>query len=580
MNRLLPGVLAALLLALGPARALTGENDIVAAPYDSALGTFSSPLAINTLLGAQTFYDAGYFGQRTTIANVEAGFVWGGHEVFDRTGLNVGGAPALTYADASAAGEVDFHATMVGHVLAGTGLQSDGSLSLVGAGMAPLATLWSGAIATSFDSANIGSFEISDDSFLTPYKAFFTGSLGTKPDVINSSWGFDDPAGTTKENRILTALAAENPTVAFVRSAGNGGPTAAPGVGYNGIVVGSLGGHSDPKPYLQPSTFSSSAAADFYNPVTGQTLTGVRAAVDISAPGEDLFLAAYLGDSGSLAGTQYVSATPPTDQYFVNQAGTSFSAPIVAGGIGLLKDVSYGGVYLSGQAEARDTRVLKSVIQAGATETSGWNNGQVLINGVTVTTQALDYATGAGRLDLDKSAAIYVGGTTDVAGTGGGAIQLEGWDYGVVGAGGHNDYFFDLTAPDQAELTVALNWFVNESFDAATGQPAYQSFVNLDLSVWSVVDGLFTEEIASSESLYNNSEFLRVALAGGGSYGLRVTFSGTVYDVTGGVSSEAYGVAWTLGAAPEPAEWGIAMGLLVLAILWRRRKLVRAGRLR
>jgi hypothetical protein len=579
MIRILSGTLAALLLASAPARALTGESDILAAPYDSTTDTFTSALeTINTLVGAGTFYEAGYFGQRTTIANVEAGLVWGGHEVFDRTGLSEPGSPALSYSDASATDEYDFHATMVGHVLAGTGLQADGSLSALGAGMAPLATLWSGAIATSFDHTDIGSFEISDASFLTPYQAFFTGALGTKPDVINSSWGFDDAAGVAKENRILTALAGANPTVTFVRSAGNGGATAAPGVGYNGIVVGSLGGETDAQPYLRPSTFSSSAAADFYNPATGQTLTGVRAAVDIAAPGENLVLAAYLGNTGSLAGTPYVDATLPANLYFLNMAGTSFSAPVVAGGVSLLKDVSY--VYFPGQDASRDTRVIKSILQAGATKTVGWNNGQHLVDGVLTTTQSLDYATGAGRMDLDKSAAIYVGGTTDVPGTGGGTIQPLGWDSGAVALGAHNDYFFDLATSSDEELTVSLNWFVNEGFDTASGLPSFDSFANLDLGVWTVVNGVFTQEIASSRSLYNTSEFLRLSLASGGTYGLRVSFSGVVYDIPGTLQNETYGLAWSLTAVPEPAVWGIAPGLLVVAILWRRRKLVRVRHFR
>jgi hypothetical protein len=577
MIRVFFGALAALCLALVPARALTGESDILAAPYDETTQTFGSFEVINTLIGAGTFYSAGYLGQSATIANVESGLVWGGHEVFDRTGLSEPASPALSYFDASATGEYDFHATMVGHVLAGTGLRSDGSLSALGAGIAPLATLWSGAIATSFDHTDIGSFEISDASFLTPYRAFFEGTLGSKADVINSSWGFDDPAGVTKENRILTALAAANPTVAFVRSAGNSGPNAVPGVGFNGIVVGSLGGESDARPYLRASTFSSGAAADFHNPATGQTLTGVRAAVDISAPGENLVLAAYLGDTGSLAGTPYTDPTLPTDLYFLNAAGTSFSAPIVAGGVALLKDVSH--VYFPTLDAARDTRVIKSILQAGALQTTGWDNGQHLVDGVLTTTQSLDYTTGAGRLDLDKSAVIYVGGTTDVPGTGGGAIQSFGWDSGAVTLGAHNDYFFDLASSD-GELAVSLNWFVNESFDSATGLPDYGSFANLDLGVWTVVNGEFTQEIASSQSLYNNTEFLRFTLAGSQTYGLRVSFSGVVYDLTNSLQSENYGLAWAFVAVPESANWGVAAGLLMLVILWRRRKLVRAARLR
>ncbi|MDD5199842.1 MAG: S8 family serine peptidase [Terrimicrobiaceae bacterium] len=579
-------LLAGLLLGGSPARALEAHDDILAGAYDGTPGSFE---VVNFLVGAQTLYQAGYLGQRTIVANVEAGLVWGGHEVFDRSGLGLPNSPALTFnaprdpVTAPDLGDIDFHATMVGHVLAGTGYVGNGNLSLLGAGMAPLATLWSGAIATTFDrtEANIGSFEISDASFLAPYQAFFEGAPGAKPDVINSSWGFDDPAATAKETRILDGLAAANPTVTLVKSAGNGGlaaPPGGPGSGFNGITVGSLGGSTDAQPYLRPSTFTSGGAADFFNPATGITLTGVRAAVAIAAPGEQFALAYYGGKSGALADL-VGDGDPATDKYFLfNQSGTSFSSPVVAGGIALLKDVSYGGVYLDGEPEARDTRVIKSVIQAGATVTTGWDNGQHVVDGVVTTTQALDFATGAGRLDLAAAVAIYVGGTTDVPGAGGGTIAPLGWDIGSVGIGAANDYFFDLSFDGETELTVSLNWFVNGAFDDATGLPGYGSFANLDLGVWTVTGGTFGREVAVSESIYGNSEFLRFQLDGG-SYGLRVSFAGVLYDLTSSLTSETYGLAWEAAAVPEPAEWGGAVGLVLFAMAalrWRSRLCIAA----
>jgi len=576
--RLIAGlVLAAGLLSAAPVRALEAGDDTVSGNYDT--GAFSSIQIVNYIVGAQRFYNSGYFGQNTLIANVEAGHIWSGHEVFDRSGFGLPNSPALSYNATSdpltspELGSVDYHATMVGNVLAGTGDLGNGNLSLLGAGMAPLATLWSGAIATTWDHtpANIGSFEISDASFLAPYKAFFGGTLGRKPDVINSSWGFDDPAAQAGENRILDALAAANSSVAFVRSAGNGGPTAAPGAGLNGITVGSLGGGADAHPFLRKSDFTSGAAADFYNPGTGITVTGVRAAVAIAAPGEDFALAAYLQKTGSLR-DYWTTSDPTNNLYFVNQSGTSFASPVVAGGVGLLKDAAYGNANLSGRAEAFDTRVIKSVIQAGATETTDWNNGQHLVNGVVTTTQGLDYAVGAGRLDLDTSWTIYADGTTDVPGVAGGAIALDGWDLGTVAAGTPNDYFFNLAFSGDTQLTISLNWFVDDLFNDATGTATYGSFANLDLEVWSVVNGLFDQEVASSDSLYNNSEFLRF-VAGGGSYGLRVTFAGMVYNLDGASSSESYGLAWSAVAVPEPAIWGVACGGLLLAVvIFRHRR--------
>lgn len=549
------------------------QDDILAGNYD---GTLASTQVVNYLAGASTLYNDGFYGQRTIIANIEGGYVWGQHEVFDRSGLGLPNSPELTFSDGSVTGQYDYHATMVGHVLAGTGY-SNGNLTTLGAGIAPLATLWSGAIATSFDSANIGSFSTTDASFLTPYKIAFQGSFGSKADVINSSWGFDDPAAISNENRVLDGLAAQNPSVTFVRAAGNGGPTAVPGVGYNGIVVGSLGGSTDARPYLRPSTFSSSAAADFYNPATGQTITGVRASVDIAAPGEQFALAAYLGDSGSLAGTPYVTATPPTDQYFVfNQSGTSFASPVVAGGVSLLKDVSY--VDFAGQSNARDTRVIKSILMAGADATLGWDNGQHLVNGILTTTQSLDYVTGAGRINVATSDAIYTIGTEDLPGNGGGSIASVGWDLATVPLGGENDYFFNLAFQTNTELSVSLNWFAGVSFDNSTGLGTPVDFASLDLQVWSVVNGVFTSEIAQSDSIYNNSEFLRFVLPSAGTYGLRVSFGSFIYDLTNSLSSEQYGIAWnatTPAPVPESRAWSAAIGGVLMVLAWRRWRLSR-----
>jgi len=580
--------LAMALGAVRPAAALEAQSDIVAGTYHSATNTISDAQAVNLLVGAGIFYQFGYFGQRALIANVEAGHIWSGHEVFDRTtlnaelGLSLPGSPALLYnatrnpTTAPELGDVDFHATMVGHVLAGTGYVAGGDLSLIGAGMAPYATLWSGAIATTFDHSleNLGSFETSDASFLAPYKAFFEGSLGRKPDVINSSWGFEDPAAQAGENRILDALAAANSSVMFVRSAGNGGSAAAPGTGFNGITVGSLGGGADARPFLRASDFTSGAAANFYNPATGIITEGVRAAVAIAAPGEDFALAAYLQKTGSLR-DYWTTSDPTNNLYFVNQSGTSFSSPVVAGGVGLLKDVARGDLNLSGRAEAFDTRVIKSVIQAGATETTGWNNGQHITDGVVTTTQGLDYAVGAGRLNLDEAWTLYADGTTDVPSAAGGAIAADGWDFGTVAAGAPNDYFFNLTFSGETQLAVSLNWFVDDLFDAASGTAGYGSFANLNLGVWTVVDGAFAQQVASSESLVNNTEFLRLSL-GGGSYGLRVTFAGMVYNLDGAASSESYGLAWSAVAVPESGTWGAAAGVLLLVVIVIRQRALRS----
>jgi hypothetical protein len=540
----------------------------------------------NEVVGAMLFYNEGFYGQRSVIANVEAGYIWNVHEVFDRSQIpaELGVSAAVTHyvADASITPEYDFHATMVGHVLAGTGYTAENGgqfdygaadvSPFVKAGIAPFAELWSGAIATSFSPEDIGSFSTTTEATLSPYRTFFRGIAGRKADVINSSWGGDDPGATAETTRTIDALARENSTVAFVVSAGNSGdfPVSAPGSGYNNITVGSVGGTH----FLTPSVFSSREAVDFYNPAKGETIAGVRAAVDIAAPGENLALAAYLGKTGGLTPrTDLVQDVSPSDLYFPGMSGTSFSAPIVAGGIGLLKDVVhyYEENLVPLSAYTLDTRVVKSVLMAGATRTEGWNNGQTEQNGVITTTQSLDYATGAGAMNLEKTADIYLlSGTQDVAGLGGGAISSKGWDYGQLAEGGANEYRFTDSFTGQVELTISLNWFTGMDFDENDIGRSL-SFANLNLEVWQIIDGALGNKVAESISLYNNAEFLRIALDTPGEYAIRVAFLGMIYDLDPAANDTDYALAWQAEAVPEPAAWVLVLAGVIVGWVIRRR---------
>ncbi|NBW95563.1 MAG: hypothetical protein EBR28_02245 [Planctomycetia bacterium] len=555
------------------------RGEYVAGPYPSG------PYAwVNGEVGADIFYSSGYYGGSTVIGNIEAGYVWDGHEVFDRSGLGLGNAVERKVAGTGVAGEYDFHATMVGHVLAGTGyVAASGTVpagySYTGMGMAPRARLWSGAIATAYSTSttSVGSFDTTPASTVSVYRQFFQGISGTACDVINSSFGGYDPATTEPEYVAVDALAFQNPTVTFVAAAGNGdvNPVSAPGNVYNGITVGSVGGTN----FRTPSDFSSRGAVDFYNPATNATLTGVRAAVDIAAPGEQGYLAAYLGPTGGLVPlTQLTQTPPPTNRYFVNMDGTSFASPTVAGGVALMKDAAKNSWWMP-QA-ALDARVVKAVLMATSAQTDGWNNGQATTGGVLRTTQALDYATGAGALDLDAAARTYIlGDTRDLSGTSGGTIGSSGWDLGSIGVGSHADYAFSATLASSTELRVALDWFTQGSFSNATDTGTRSAFANLDLQVWSVVNGAFDTLVAESSSLYNNAEFLRFTLPGAGLYGLRVSLPSMVYD-TGAtpVTAETYGLAWKTVIVPEPSALVVAACGVLFAAAARRRVTSRATR--
>lgn len=545
-------------------------------------GTANNVTFVNTEVKADRFYNSGFYGSSTIIANVEAGHVWGGHEVFDRSYFGLPNNPSLKLNAAPdpelspQLGEYDYHATMVGHVLAGTGHIGEGDFGVAGMGMAPLADLWSGAIATHFQSN--GSFSISNESLLTPYVGFFEGIAEGTPDVINSSWGFSG-AGNSSVTQIIDALASQNATVASVTSAGNSGPD--PGTvgefanGHNSIVVGALEAASTPGEVMGPTDFSSRGPVSFYNPVTDELIENARVAVHIAAPGENMFLAAYLGDTGGLTGHSITEETPSTDLYFsYNMSGTSFSSPVVAGGIALLKDVGNTFEDLPNTPEAMDTRVMRSVLMAGASATPGWDNGQQVIDGSTVTTQALDFATGAGALDLDRSLDIYALGTSNLPGTNGGEVTANGWDFGSLGLGTRNDYVLDTPLEPYSELTIALNWFLHREFDPVTLELVENTarFSDLNLEVWSLQADSFHQRIASSESLYNNTEFLRIVLEDGGSYGFRVLFDDIIYDDTSGFLTEDYAVAWSMVIIPEPVTLVLALILLSVTVLCRPRR--------
>lgn len=519
------------------------RSDVFAAPVVDG-----SPLwvkFVNDLTGWRPYAEAGFLGSSTVVGNIEAGHIWSGHEVFRRPPSATNGF--VVFSNAHALNQLDYHATMVGHVLAGSGFNGTG-YDFLGLGMAPDAAVLSGSVATSFSSNSLGAFSASYQSVVTPYRAFMTGQgVARAADVINSSWGGPDPSATQPETVALDGLAAQNRFSALVASAGNSTnePVGRPGAGFNEITVGALGTAT----FLVPTAFSSRGLLDFYNPVTGTVVTNARVAVDIAAPGDQFYLAAYLGNQGGIpaAAPSLVQQPSPTNLFFFNVSGTSFASPMVAGGLAVLKDVANRDLFwnLNSLTNAKDTRVAKSVLMAGAVETFGWDNGQSRAsNGAVVTTMALDRVVGAGAMDLGRSGDAYFFGTRDVTGTNGGTIASSGWDFGTLGRGAANDYFFGSAFGQDVELTVSLNWFAGRSFDMNTNLGSNLSFADLNLEVWEVDGGSFSSLVGSSATIYNNSEYLRLDLAGGRTYGLRVTFEDMVFDQTAGVTSESYGLAW------------------------------------
>ena len=567
---------------------------------------------VNQTVGATAFYTMGFSGSRAIVANIEAGAIWNGHESLSgRVSQFIAGPTTAN----TKLGQYDWHATMVGQTIGGNGPYQHE------VGIAPTAQLWSGSIATQWDATTgqdySGSFEITDDSFFYAYsKAMRTGISTTsgsttttlKANIINSSWGFSDSAGRVTETIAIDALLKEN-NVVGVFAAGNAGPTTnsvgGPSSGYNGIAVAAMTGDSLTPPFSQLASFSSRGPGDFFNPATQQTFSSVRPVVDIAAPGDNLTLAFYGGVTGG-----HVAGTDPTagndgayqDQYYIPEmAGTSFAAPIVAGAAALLVDA--GTLFVSGNAassEMLDARVIKATLMASSTATTGWNNGQTLVNGVMTTTQALDNSVGAGMLNLNQAYGVYIGDpsslqidstnyvfagehtTLGIAGNGGGSnLALRGWDLGSVvsltnATGNTNSYAFGQELSAGSTLTAALTWFADRTLGNTLLSAADIGLSNLSLEL--LRTDIFGGEslVAQSIATYSSSEFLRLSVPATGSYSLRIVGQNQNYNLASSPTlATDYGLAWSVSEAvivPEPSQWALLVGA-GLMLVGRRKAL-------
>jgi hypothetical protein len=535
-------------------------------------GTFTG-LYINNHVGATRFYNAGITGQNSIVANVEAGHVWNGHQTLGH--VNTFNHHSTTFGSTTS-DLYDRHATWVGHMIGGRNTAvSPGNWQT---GIAYGTDLRSGAIATSWvGNAYASSFNISFTTFSHAYVAYF----GTA-NVINSSWGFTDQPGTNAFTIALDGLVSQNPQTTFVASAGNSGPNAntvgAPGSGYNGITVGALGGANA---YTTIASFSSRGAQSYGDPING-VITGQRAAVDIVAPGQSLTGAFYGGQTGgNHPGLSGSTNTPGSNLYSSGIQGTSFSAPIVAGGAALLNSYANTnpGFTTGGLDEARDTRIIKAVLLNSADKLPGWNNGQSLVGNQIVTTQSLDYTFGAGAMNLDRAFTQYVEGVTGVAGTAAGnqgKVSAIGWDLGTVTQAAasvfDNYYFIDGLIEAGTSITATLTWLRDRTFNPTGFVTADVRQADLDLYIFATnaAGTLLGDIVAASISSVNVVEHLAFDFIETGYYGIAIDYFGNNF---GSGTSITYGLAWSTTATiiPEPAVGAIVLMVGIFVIHRPRR---------
>lgn len=551
---------------LGVSKAQDSDYSDQTPDYQSGWHEVSSSVSppvnfdINAFIGANTYYTAGITGQNTRSIVAEGGLIWNGTESL--THVTNFYSSNFAFGGTNTNARVDRHATWVAGVLGGRTVEENPQIYQKG--IAYGTTLGSAAI------ANAWTGDAYTLSFGWNYNSWTGGIFSSfaNGDIINQSYGFTDLSGTNIYTRMMDALANTNSKVISIGSAGNSagaGTVRSPAAGYNSISVGAL---QNANSYDSVASFSSRGPQNWgYRNSAGTVIvvTNVRTVVDIVAPGTSIIAPFYGGQTGgnntNLVGSTNLGTNPAT---YSTLNGTSFSTPIVSGGASLMLSAAKTLPELQDNSEATESVVIKALMLNGATKITGWNNAQVTNNGVVITTQGLDYASGAGALNLSKSYTNQVLGEKGVSSNNQGnqgVVQAIGWDYGASLLAGTNSYMLSGLFNSNSTFTGTLSWLrqVSMNTNSASANATDIAEANLNLKIWNMnPDGSTGDLVGSSESVYNLTEHLYFQLPNTGYYIVGVVYDSNNFDNTGnwgsGTNSQYYGIAWS-GDSSENIYW-------------------------
>jgi len=209
---------------------------------------------------------------------------------------------------------------------------------------------------------------------------------------------------------------------------------------------------------------------------------------------------------------------------------------------------------------------VKAVLMNSADKLPGWNNGQQIVNGVITTTQALDYAMGAGRMNLNTAFTQYTTSAciTTYPGIFSTGFNLQvantGWAYGTATLGGTNNYTFANLLFAGQQIVVTSDWFRNQIWNSTTNDYVDVAQAELDLMVFQVLTGGSNQLVAESISPVSTTQELYFTLQNTGTYMIEVGYSTNLFDFSGSYDTQNYGLAWSVQDVPEPGT-----NLLLLA---------------
>ena len=408
--------------------------------------------------------------------------------------------------------------------------------AVAGVLMSRNATFYSVATDARFVNARVldGANSFSTDAWIVNGVGF---ALSNGANLLNLSLGYFN--SNTSGNSRLSLMAdyvVSQLHIPMVVSAGNAGNAAnhlpqGPGEAFDVISAAST----------QSSLYNKIVSSSSYGPTTDG-----RTKPDLAAPGDQINTA---------------SSNWETQADFQLWSGTSFASPNIAAI--MAAQMEYGATH----ALSRDPLVLKATLLNSAEKVSNRTNAAWAPNASTVTgfltvTSPLDSQSGAGQIDGLKLYDQYSPGEMSP-----GDVAATGWDLATVSGISSLVYHVGMLAAGST-LAATLTWNRkvgwtdngNGRLDSADSFALLETLDNLDLSI--LRNGSL---VARSISTLDNLEHLYLTGILEGDYSLRVN------RLSGGGTSEEFGLAWAGTAVPEPASAGLLLAAALLAVAKRRR---------
>ena len=346
-------------------------------------------------------------------------------------------------------------------------------------------------------------------------------------DIITASFGSPFEHPWTRGIELL----AESYGIIVVASIGNGtdahAPGFYPGAGSNVIGVGVVDSVNTEDLSTNLANF---ALAYPEHSSTGPTSEG-RCKPDIVAPGN--YLAAELNEPNSYE---------PTGNW------SSFSAPVVAGAVGLLVQKAKEVPDLSPAVSPDGGNcVIKAILMNSAKKLPYWHKGELQTDDDHIS--PLDYVQGAGMLNAVGAYEHLIAGVSKP-----GNAPTTGWDLNLLDKiqTPENTYEIRLDEPADKFITATVAW--NRHYNTEYPfEPAIEKNCNLRLELWAIdPDNPNNDYLLDySDSSLDNVEHIHVAAdAGYTNYKIIISFS-DIEDPKEAALSERYGIAWNVQKKQE-----------------------------